>query len=71
MKIEKGIPMPNAEGKYPFKQMDVGDSFAVKVEDKRTSSRVSTYAHYAGKRLGMKFTVRTIDKKIVRVWRIA
>ena len=73
MKIEKGVPLPTNDAKYPFAKMEVGDSFAVTLDDKKTSSRVSTYAHIGGKRLGMKFVVRTVvekGRKMIRVWRI-
>lgn len=72
VKIEKGIPLPTAQSKYPFATMEIGDSFAVEIKSDAAPSRVSTYAHVAGKRLGMKFTVRTVtegSKKMIRVWR--
>lgn len=73
VKIEKGVPLPRRDGKYPFAKMEVGDSFAVEIENENTPPRVSSYAHIGGKRLGMKFTVRSVvenGKKVIRVWRV-
>lgn len=70
VRIEKGVPLPTNKSKYPFAKMEIGDSFVV---NETTPSRTSTYAHYAGKRLGMKFTVRTVEeegRKVIRVWRV-
>ena len=70
--IDKNIPMPKIvrnggpKAKYPFADMQVGDSF--EVTDKTTKKFASTCAA-ATRRLGSKFTIRTIDNGI-RVWRI-
>ena len=29
-KIEKGVPVPSFESKYPFSKMEIGDSFFAK-----------------------------------------
>lgn len=51
--------------KYPWVELDIGQSFMVK--DALLRSMSSTACH-AGKRLGKKFIVRTVDGG-VRVWR--
>lgn len=68
IKIEKGVPVPSPpmRAKYPFKDMEVGDSFFVSSEyiDKVRSSAASyARAH------GMKFTTRQ-EGDGLRVWRV-
>jgi hypothetical protein len=78
-KIEKGIELPKRTGgsgrtgrnkfptlHYPWKDMEVGDSFLVAG---RTTRKVGSAATLAGNRYGMKFTVRAVEGG-VRVWRI-
>lgn len=69
--VEKGVAAPKITrgrraGKYPWLEMDVGDSFLVKG---RTSSAMSAAATYAGKRYGMRLKCSTVPGG-VRVWRI-
>jgi len=66
MKVEKQIPIPT---KYPFHQMQVGDSFAVPADKKRTS--VSVAAKRFADKHGMKFVVRIMPDRSFRCWRIA
>ena len=71
--IEKNVPPPAFHGapnrlKYPFKEMEVGDSFSVPPEDK---DRVRSSASLAGMRLSRKFTLRRQDDGSFRVWRIS
>jgi len=68
--VEKGIDVPprksrRGKSKYPFDQMDVGDSFLARGVKLQTLTTAA--AHY-GKPLGKKFTARTLDDGI-RVWR--
>lgn len=68
--IEKDIPVPVGRGhydKYPFKQMEIGDSFLVANKDIGNSLRnaISTInKQYSPKH----FITRTLDEGI-RVWR--
>ena len=66
IKIDQNVPIPARENrKYPFKQMEIGESFFV---PGKISSDLST-AIYRPK----KFTFRTTIEsgvKGVRVWRI-
>lgn len=72
MEIEKNIPIPRSHaegGKYPFPQMEIGDSFVVPAD----RGRAATVACARQKRKhGKQFATRkTEDGKFVRVWRIA
>jgi hypothetical protein len=84
--VEKGIPIPplvtkgnrgNKGGippneKYPWRQMDIGDSFFVPAGDEPVflvSRRMGNAIHHAEERYGSTFTRRTM-KGGVRVWRI-
>lgn len=72
-KIEKNVPIPAPREKhdnYPFKMMDVGDSFSMGVFDAPTAKKRSAVVHSYGKRLGMKFAVRRSPVGELRVWRI-
>ena len=72
MKIDKGVPIPlkGARGsKYPFAEMVVGESFFV---PEKTPSQITPIGIHHAKRLGFKFTPRTVIEngiKGVRVWR--
>ena len=72
IEIDKNIPVPLYSGrggpaKYPWRQMDVGDSFFVANIKANT---VSAAARLVGKRMGASFTVRKVDGG-VRAWRIS
>lgn len=66
-KIEKDIPVPNIAGrgrtKYPFHELEVGDSLF----SESISIRQAAYAF--ARRKGIKVTVRKTDNGY-RVWRI-
>ena len=66
--IEKNIPIPSdrKRNSYPYKQMDVGESFFV--PDIRIQV-VCNNNYRANKITGMKFTARR-EGNGVRVWRI-
>ena len=77
-KIDKGIPIPSFSSitapKYPWAEMQVGDSFIVRLngEDKigNLQSRLSAGARNAGLKLKRRFITRSVeDKKAVRCWR--
>jgi hypothetical protein len=71
-KIDKGVPLPptkHGTKKYPFGEMEVGDSvfFAGNTSDKISSA----YAYY--QRNGKRFANRTVIENGlsgVRVWRV-
>lgn len=66
--IEKDIPIPEVSGKgrskYPFPEMEVGDS----IFSDNVSIRQAAYAY--ARRKGKKFVVRQVDGGY-RVWREA
>ena len=67
MLVEKSVPLPEGKKRYPYKEMDVGDSFFV--GDGKL--QVVCNANYrASKRLGMQFIARK-EVEGVRVWRTA
>ena len=65
MKVEKHIPIPM---KYPFDQMELGDSFLIPQTVKRQT--VSIAALRYGNKHGMKFTTRKMSDGSYRCWRI-
>jgi hypothetical protein len=71
-KIEKGIPRVSKQGvprKYPWREMDVGDSFFV---GNRSIQHMSSCAGTAAKSIGggVKFSTGK-ENGGTRVWRIA
>ena len=78
--IEKNVPRPSVYRmrtiKYPFAQMEVGDSFVVPVPKNNDAvtfaANVRTSSHQWGSPNGVKFSVLLVDGKTsVRVWRVA
>ena len=69
-KVEKGIPIPTRKSqrwkRYPFPEMEVGDSFLVSRED---GYKAQSAAHEYGSRCGVKFCTRRLEIGL-RVWRI-
>jgi len=75
--IEQDVPTPAGRSKYPFQEMEVGDSFFVPLEDetlaKRRAQSVRAQAGRFGKINGVKFSIRTLDEDGqvgVRCWRV-
>jgi len=67
IKIDKGVPVPlNRRTKYPWADMEVGDSFFV-VTDKIANFKRNVYAK---NRNGKEFTARA-EGDGCRVWRTA
>lgn len=72
IKIDKGIPLPpaircrGAAPKYPWHEMNVGDSFFAQGVK---ASSISRLAIVTGKACGRKFSTRK-ESDGVRVWRI-
>jgi len=63
--IDKNVPLP---ARFPFEQMEVGDSFAVPPSVHRTTVGIAALRY--GRKHGMKFTVRQVADKTFRCWRI-
>jgi hypothetical protein len=69
--IEKGVPVPSGavSNRYPFREMEVGDSFFVP-SGATQAGNVRAAAAMAGRRHGAKFKVcQKADG--VRVWRVS
>lgn len=74
--IEKGVPVPkNAAGysrlgrrKYPFAQMEIGDSFAFSDNTKQNTAGAAVFRE--NKRSDFKFVTRKVDG-VIRCWRVA
>ncbi len=69
-KIEKNLPIARvkkAKAIYPFGGMEVGDSFEY---DAVIHNKVTPAACCYGKRHNKKFSIRKIDDKKYRIWRI-
>ena len=64
MTVESGVPVPN---KFPFKEMKVGDSFAIPAHIRRTTVQVAALRY--GRTQGARFTVRKFGDGY-RCWRI-
>ena len=63
--IDKGIPMPK---RYPFAEMDVGDSFAVPATIHRTTVAIAALRY--SRKHGVKFVVRLTPDRTLRCWRV-
>ena len=66
IKIDKEIPIPGPRYKYPFSEMDVGDSIAISAAD---ANSMRSSAKYHSEKTGKKFISRTDGDK-VRLWRV-
>jgi len=65
VELSKDVPLPEPKIRYPYRAMEVGDSFMVH----GGKLQVVCNANYrAGKRLGMTFIARR-EPEGVRVWR--
>lgn len=71
MKIETNVPMPKAtrSTKYPFRDMNVGESVFFDNEPNGSQSNPAISAHVLAKRDGLKFSARK-ENNGVRIWRI-
>lgn len=77
--IEKNVKVPEItlQGRpviYPWTKMEVGDSFVVPLDGKKSSeiqsAVISSSRHFAKQIPGLKAVTRSVDGG-VRVWRIA
>lgn len=76
--IQKGLPVPKPNrggpgtgrpAKYPFRQMEVGDSFLIPLRPNGDYMGLGTTVSYATKQTGFKFTTRR-EPTGTRVWRV-
>jgi hypothetical protein len=70
-KIEKGVELPperQSASTYPWRQMEIGDSFVI---EKSLVGRASVAAAYFSRRNpGFKFTMRKQADGTRRIWRV-
>lgn len=82
IKVDKGIPRPRGAGrrggtKYPWEDMQVGDSFAVPLRGRPASAvqaGLTSSKSGAQKKYGHKYVTSVVDEdgvRVVRVWRVA
>jgi hypothetical protein len=73
--IEHGIPLPSRgdiKRRYPFRKMNVRDSFLVPCEPYELKARwnsLSSSIRWASYKTGFKFEVRQVENGL-RVWRV-
>lgn len=68
--IEKFVPIPVGyakKKKYPFAEMEIGDSILFCGSDMK---KARSYSHAFGVRHGMKFVTRLVDGGM-RIWRVS
>lgn len=64
--IDKGVPIKVSSSKYPLEELEVGDSFVIPKEQRRSVATRMTLVKNA---TGREFTSRTVSDTEVRVWR--
>lgn len=74
--VEKDVPVPGPRAKaikYPFRAMNVGDSFRVPLpEDVRVRTAVADYnRRYKPQRFVSRKIIDTKSRSHIRIWRIA
>lgn len=73
--IVKGAALPSRAAncsKYPFAEMEIGDSFDAGEVDSKGRSRVGSAVYAYSKKHGVKFAIRhSAADKHLRVWRTA
>jgi hypothetical protein len=72
-KIEKGVPIPDdliqdLKRKYPFAELEVGDSFVVAGRDMRKAMRAAD--QYKRRHQGWSYRAKRLDDGTVRLWRV-
>lgn len=65
MKIDKNVPIPANRNKYPFRDMDVGDSFLIEGDLAKTRGAATNW----GKANNKKFSIQNTEEGY-RCWRI-
>lgn len=70
-KIEQGVPVPDetrgGHSSIPFRSLEVGESIRFPLEIRLN---VASYASIEKRRTGKEFTVRKVDDKHARIWRV-
>ena len=68
-KIEKDVPMPRINTKYPFSQLNIGDSVHFTFEDRGGPRRIRSAMQHNSRLTGYRFMSRKTPTG-VRIWRI-
>jgi len=63
-KIEKNVPTPTSRNRYPFAEMEIGDSILGKIS-------MYNAARQHGRRYGRKFASRKQTNGDIRIWRVS
>ena len=66
IKIDKDVPIPSKSGKYPWDNMEVGDSFYIDVQVQKVGGRIT---HVRKKWPDRKWVTRK-EGVGTRVWRV-
>ncbi len=72
--IEKGIPAPikpAGRSKFPFSELDVGDSFVIELNGQASWAFALEAVQYAQNKHNIKLTTRLVEPGKRRVWRTA
>jgi len=80
-RIQRNIPISGTYRslgphlRYPFAEMEVGESFEIKVNTKEIKKKVSNLSsacasYVRSRNNAAKFTVRRTSNELIRVWRI-
>ena len=71
IEIEKGIPVPinNRNGVYPWKTMEVGDSFVIRGKVHASNHRLVSTANRNFE--GRRYVSRLTEDGGTRVWRVS
>lgn len=70
LQIDPDVPMPKSKTRYPFKEMEVGDSIFFAELSRATSARVSAAQFTQKHEPTWKFTLKRVDGGW-RLWRAA
>jgi len=66
-KIDKNVELPTVKSTYPYKDMEIGDSFEFPISER---NKVSSSCSIYGKNNNRKYAVRSISDSRYRCWRI-
>jgi hypothetical protein len=69
IKIEKGVPLPTNGSKYPFAEMEVGDSFAVLIKEEN-KIRAAAGAYNSKHKGESRLSIRKLSDNSFRCWKV-
>jgi hypothetical protein len=74
MSADKNVPLTKIYGKYPFRTMEVGDSFDFAPYTNSNANKAGSYCYRRGKTLSRTFVYRQHvenSERRIRIWRTA